>query len=118
MFENILNYIKTNTNKKLLVFFLEDYSDNNISELIFFLDENGYDSKLINNCIIFENNSNEILVAGRFEHNNGYIIDNQFYYYINESGNIKNYIKKVIVCELFKIKFNKNITIQKFFKKF
>jgi len=118
MFEYILNYIKNNNNKKILVYLLEDFSDENISKLIFFLNKNDLNSKLLNKLITFENNSNEILVVGRLEDTKGYDIDNVIYYYINESNNIKIDIKKSLICEFLKIKFNKTITIQKFFKKF
>jgi hypothetical protein len=123
MFEYILKYLKNNNNKRLLVYYLENYSYNNIRDLALFLNKNGIEVDKINKCLRFNNNfkcvnSNEILIAGNIEHLRGYKIDDFIFFgYYDNLDNIQ-FIKNNIIFGNMNSRnyYSKNIILEKYFK--
>jgi len=119
MFEYILNYLKNNKNKRLLVYHLEGYSRFGITDLAIFLNKNGIKIDRINKCLRFKNNSNEILFAGNIEHIRGYYIDDFIFFGYDYNVDNLRFIKSYIIHynRSFRNYYRKNIILEKFFKK-
>jgi hypothetical protein len=119
MFEFILKYLKNNTNKRLLVYYLENYSYTEIRDLAMFLNKNGIEVDRMDRCLRFKNNSNEILIAGNIDHLRGYRFDDFIFFgYYNNIDNLGFIKPHIIFCNLtFRNYYSKNIILEKYFKK-